>query len=187
MLLTQYQAAQLPGAPDRTALYKLVNSDNPPNFVMAIEGKIKINTEDSSWIDLVNANKYTAAKKDKDINLSPVMLEFELRAQRAKCEAPILKNKALRMKLKAQELDLKIQRGELITFKTAEFLFFAYMEAINVELLSLTKKIKPVIENFCKEKNYDGLISFLANEHSVVLKTVKDSQAKEIIAWKKEL
>jgi len=191
MLLTQYQASQLIGAPDRTKLYKLVNSPNPPPFAIVVEDKIKINTEDPSWLALLNSNTINDKKKGAKVNplidISPEMQILEMQALQAKCEAPILKNKALRLKLKELELNFHIQQGDLITFKDAEMLFFGYMESINVELLSLIKKLKPIIENFCKEKDYSGLISFLSNEHSTILNTVKTEQRKEVKSWRLRL
>lgn len=193
MLLTQYQASQLPGAPDRTQLYVMVNSENPPSFAVPVEGKIMVNTEDESWKALLlnkvfNSDiKKVKATKQESSDVSPEMLKLEMKSRKAKALHPVLRNRALHAKLKEQEILLKIKLGDLIDFKTAEYLFFGYMEKINLELMSLTKKIKPIIDSFVNEKNSDGLITHLLIEYKSILHNVKENQAKDVQSWRKEL
>lgn len=104
----------------------------------------------------------------------------------AKWEEQILKNEGQRYKNEQQKMRLKIAAGELIEFKLAEFLFFGYMEKLNIELLGLCKKIEPMVDNLVKEGKTKDILKLFNRHFGNILGEVKKAQGDDVKEWQEE-
>lgn len=108
------------------------------------------------------------------------------RSQIAGLEEQIIKNEIARAKAELEKMKLKREAGELIEFKLAEFLFLGYLEKLNVELLSLTKKLEPIIDNLVKERDTRGVLKRFSREFENIINEVKKAQEKDLQEWDEE-
>jgi hypothetical protein len=118
--------------------------------------------------------------------LKPEYDDILEQAQIAKMMEPILKSQELEQKVEMRKLQLKKQASELIEYQLAEFLFFGYLERINMELLGITKKLAPTIDNLVKEKKPDAILKLLDREFEKMLIEAKTAQKEDVRKWKEE-
>lgn len=104
----------------------------------------------------------------------------------AQLEEQVIKNEYNRAKAEQEKMKMKIAAGELIEFRLAEFLFFGYLEKLNIELLSLTKKIEPIIHNLVQEKDTKGVLKRFDREFENILTEVRKAQAEDVKTWNEE-
>ena len=94
-----------------------------------------------------------------------------------------LKNEMMGYKRDSERLEMQKKAGNVIDFDLAAFLFFGYMERMNVELLNLKNKIAPMIENLVKEGDFDGVLNRYHKEHQKIVKAIMKAQAKDSKDW----
>ena len=107
-------------------------------------------------------------------------------SDRANIMEPILKSKKLQNEIEKQDLELKKTAGEVIEYQLGEFLFFGFIEKGFTDLLSISKKIRPIIENLCKENKPKDILKRYDREISSVLEEIKSQQKKDVKKWKEE-
>ena len=84
------------------------------------------------------------------------------------------------------EMKLKRQQKILIERDLSEFLYFGYMDRMNVDLLKIAKKITPRIRNLVREQQPDEIIKTINREITVVIREVKKQQKAELEKWLEE-
>ena len=114
------------------------------------------------------------------------LADLRRESNKAKLLEPILKNEKLSYINEQQKLSLLKESGKVMETSFGEFLYFGYMEKLNIDILMMLKKLKPKIDNLVKERDTDGVIKVLKKEYKSILDTVKKSQEKDVKAWKKE-
>ena len=104
----------------------------------------------------------------------------------AKLMDPILKNQITQHKIEMNKMELEKEAKALIETRMAEFLFFSYIERLHSDLLSMPKKIAPIIENLVKEKKPDEVIIRVLREIETILTEVKNAQKADVEKWRHE-
>jgi len=142
--------------------------------------------------------KSPAPKKEPETPPAPVIIhkakkpakgsieELAEEAARARLEQEILKAKLLEYKTEQEQLKLMKESGGLIEYALADFLFIGFMELTNSQILSLLKKIEPVIVNMCIENNPKGILKRLTRDLESIIRDTKDNQAEAVKKWRTE-
>jgi hypothetical protein len=128
-----------------------------------------------------------AAKDGASLGLSSKELhELVQKSQIATLEEQIIKNDISRAKAEQEKMKLKRQAGELIERRLAEFLYFGHIEKLYIEILTLTKKLEPIIDNLVKERDTRGVVKRLDRELQNILAEVRKAQEKDLEEWEEE-
>lgn len=133
------------------------------------------------------ARKRKNAKKEitvpDDDNLDDLFGE----AQKAKLQQEIYKAELAGYKSQKEAIELKKKAGDLIETSFAEYLYFGYMERVNLDLLRMAKRIEPMIENMVNDRNTRGIIKRINSEITNILKGIQKQQAEDVKNWRDEL
>lgn len=216
MIITRAEAEKLDHAPTRAYLTKVSKYIPRPGYLVDTEKGIMVDTEKYEWKELIRKRADKKVRKSQQggkrkINQPEIkspeekpqrvkepkpkriiktngseLDDLEEESMRAKLMEPILKNRSLEHKIEMNTLELKKAAGELIEFQLADFLFFGYMERINLELLGITRKIAPIIDNLVKEKKTEDILKRFNREIEIILKEIKAEQEKDIKQWQDE-
>ncbi len=110
--------------------------------------------------------------------------------------SPVRRNLQLRkLELEIQEKEVKVanqifiqkkQRSEVVEWNIADFLFFGYLEKINLDLLRMPKKIEPIVENLVKEGKTREIIRRFEREITTIIREVKKNQVETVQKWREE-
>jgi len=109
------------------------------------------------------------------------------RSYRADLEAQILKNESQSYENELKKTKLQKENGNLIELSLAKYLFTGYMEKLNIELLGLSKKIFPMIDNMVKEKDSKGIVKRYDREFQNILVGIRKAQSDDLEEWTEEV
>ena len=126
--------------------------------------------------------KRTNSEPDYE-NLDELITE----SQKATLMKPILDNTLKERKIEQETIELKKRAGEVMETSFGEFLYYGYMEKVNLDLLRMMKRIEPMIENMVNDRNTKGIIKRIDSEITNILKGVQKQQDLDAKNWKKEL
>ncbi len=174
--------------PEWIAILKKRGAKNPEK-ILRVPGKKTLSGEIKKAQEQIGKNKSGKNGKGKIPKLGAEekeLAELIKQSNRANLEEQILKNDIARYKIEQEKIKLKKEAGDVIEFDLASFLFFGYMEKVNIDLLGLCKKIEPIIDNLVKEKDTRGILKRLNREFEIILKEVIKAQAEDVEQWEKE-
>jgi hypothetical protein len=109
------------------------------------------------------------------------------KAARAKLVGEIQKTEIQKFKLEQEKMELKKKAGQIAEFSFMDFLYFGYMEKINLDLLGMMKRLEPLLINRVKEQDHKGIIKLVDKEINSILVEIKKSQAKDLKNWEESL
>ncbi len=195
MLLTQSKAAETFSI-SRAALCKKAKYNPAPGYFIQSGKHLMVETDHPEWIALMEKRNKKGVfssgtpKKPAKPAGKAVKKKIDKKTARAMADNAAEVKEQNRIKMESMSLDVEMKKiekqkkvGTIIDFDLANFLFFGYMERLNVELLNLSNKIAPMIENLVKEGDFAGVLSRFHKEHQKILKAVKKSQAKDLKDW----
>ena len=206
-LLKIGKASSQPYAPSRQYLSKLSKHENRPDYFILDDDKYKINVQHPEWLAMIkkraednpemllNKNIPKSIQHPKTTTQEIPKTEEEgeqhiqeliEKSQIANLEEQILKNENIRFKNEQEKIKLKKSAGDIAEIPFIEFMYFGYMEKINIELLALNKKIRPIIENLVKDGDYTGVSKRYQRELESILRNVKASQKSDLEKWENE-
>lgn len=104
----------------------------------------------------------------------------------ANLKEQVLKNDGIHFQNEIKKMSLLKSAKNVISVDYAEFVYFGYMEKINVELLMMTKKLKSKIEARMKEHDLSGILRLIDREHETIIRETKKNQAEDAEKWRAE-
>lgn len=130
-------------------------------------------------------NKYSNIKKNSNTKKDNDSLTEQSR--KAILREPILKAQQLEYKIKQDQLKLEKESGNLIEYGLADYLFTGFMDKTNFQILTILKKIEPIIINLCRENEPYQLLMRIQKELESIVKDIRSQQKKEVENWRKDL
>ena len=79
-------------------------------------------------------------------------------ARQAELRKKISQAELAAYKVEQEKINLEKLSQNLAEFSFMEYLFIGYMERINIEMVNMAKKIKPLLASPCKEGNLNKVI-----------------------------
>ena len=202
-LKTQSAASKLPNAPSRQYLSKASKQDARPAYFYDDDGSLKIDIDHPDWIEMLERrshekqtfsskgvrnsdklkeykqSKTIQPKKENDFDIETIHAE----SLYAKAKQEILKAEQLEYKNEIDRLKLERAAMNLIEYNLAEYAFLSYMDKVNLGMLRMVKKLKPIIVNLCAENEPTRILELIQQETEQLIITVKDQQKKAIEDW----
>lgn len=111
--------------------------------------------------------------------------ELGKKASRAALEEQIYKTELVKFKTEKEKMAIEKEAGILIEFDLANFLFFSYMEKMNLQMLGLMKRNQARLENLIKERDPKGVEKLVNREIKNILIDIKKQQQKDLDEWKR--
>lgn len=176
------EIAQRPGHPSKQTLHNIKNERAVP-WIVTRGGVLCVDVNHPEWAEWLVGYQEKTGYQGPDA--ASEIQDLAAQAKRAKLYEPILKAEKLRYENERRKLDLEREAGGLIEYQLAEWLFFGYIERINVELLSITKKLAPIIDNLVAEKKPNAILKAFDKEFGVILTEVRQAQKKDLEKWRR--
>ncbi|MCP4393490.1 MAG: hypothetical protein GY804_04380, partial [Alphaproteobacteria bacterium] len=126
-------------------------------------------------------------KEESKSSLDLDMAELTTKAQKAELMKPIQTEELNRFKIEKEKLDLLKKAGDLQETKFAEFLYYGYIEKIQQDIISMTKKLRPKIESEVQEGNTLNVVKLIEKEIKSILISIQKSQKRDVKEWRKTL
>jgi hypothetical protein len=200
-LKTQSAASKLPNAPSRQYLSKASKQDTRPAYFYDDDGSLKIDIDHPDWLEMLerrsqekqtysskgvrNSDKLKQYKETKTVHTENKFDIETIHAESlyAKAKQEILKAEQLEYKNEIDRLKLERAAMNLIEYNLAEYAFLSYMDKVNLGMLRMVKKLKPIIVNLCAENEPTRILELIQQETEQLIITVKDQQKKAIEDW----
>lgn len=109
------------------------------------------------------------------------------KSSRAVILKPILENDIKFYKIEREKLAMEKEAGNIIEKEFAEYLYFSYIEKVNRDLITLTKKLQGKLDMAVKEGSTKKVMKLIDVELKSILKEVKKSQQRDLKSWEREL
>lgn len=207
VLLTIGKAATQPYSPSRQYLSKLSKHDTRPDYFIFDDNKYKINVQHPEWLALIkkraednpelllnkNIPKSIQHPKTTPQETPPEnkpdkknIDDLVSQSQIANLEEQILKNENIRFKNEQEKIKLKKSCNDIMETRLADFLYFGYIEKMNIELLSLNKKIGSIIDNLVNDGDSDGVKKRYQREFESMIKNIIALQKSDLQKWENE-
>lgn len=184
-------ASSSPYAPTVIELRKRAKQTRPPAYFIFDQSKTLIDIEHKSWIELLRRNevkkRISTSGNKQESKESPESKELQiLEAESLRADYNITIEKLKKIKLGNEQIEIELakQKGSLVPYEMANWLFISFMEATNTELLRLPKKLEADIINFCRDNNATGIIELYNRQTSAIIQAVKDNQKKALKEWR---
>lgn len=183
------------GIPEDTIRMKLRQKAIPPYIIKKANNRYYVDTSHPAWKEYVEGRKGKAKKKDAsddgfDDLVNPdddeQMKDLWRQSKAAKMNEQILKTKKLEYAVEKEHLSLQSAAQEVVEVGFAEFLWYGYMEKMNVDLLGMMKRLDPIIDNLVKAGDSAGVRKRIEKEITAIIHEVKKAQKAEAIKWRRE-
>lgn len=177
--------------PETTLRDKLSQKEIPAWLIKKAQ-RWYVNLDHPAWRDYVEARKVKTETENAtlagglDPNNDNEMVELYNKSKAAKLNEQILKTEKLAYAVEKERLALQSAAKEVVEVGFAEFLWYGYMERINVDMLGMMKRLAPIIDNLVKAGDSDKVRHRIEKEITAIIKDIKDAQRKEAIKWRRE-
>ena len=91
----------------------------------------------------------------------------------------------MELQVEKEQIQLDKEAGNLMETEMGEFLFFGYVDKLNVDITSLPKKLKPRIDLLVKDGDTGGVIREIKKELKTILESVKKAQSADMRKWRR--
>jgi hypothetical protein len=134
-------------------------------------------------VEDVEADAYeipSGKSKAKSNHETPEIDDTDLmhKATRAQLMEAISKSKLAELKVTGEQLKVEKDVGNIIDYELAEFLFFGYMDKVNVEIGRLPRKLEGEIGKKGSK--------LLEKELNTILRMIKKQQKADVNKWRRE-
>lgn len=182
-LLTLKQASDLAMVPLRKVREQLRRKAVLACFVKDKAGTWCVDINNSSWPIFVH--KIMAVDRSK-APVTPVNLELlKQEAAVAELNEQIFKTKKLEIGYEEARLAANVNAQKLLERDFASYIYFGYLEKLNVDLLGMMKRLFPRVLNLVHAQDAAGIRKLIEAELSAIIRDVKKAQADELAAWER--